>query len=576
MRFTRRSVLGASAATSLLVLAACTRADEADGGNGGGSGGSDGGGESIASDANDINAQERSALGEGGVLRLTNNAFPANWNTFSSDGNEANTIRISETMQPLLVISDAAGVVSANPDYTQSVELTGEDPQVVEVKLNPDMKWSDGTALDWKSVKNVFDVMSGKDDEYAIASSEGYSKVESVEQGDDELTAVITFAEPYADWMGLISAMPDELAESPETFNEGWKKEPGVTAGPFKIGKIDANNKTVTVVPDENWWGEKPLLEQILFTTIEDPAAAATSFQNGQLDSIETSVPATYTVLEPMVGQGATLRTAAGPNWTHLTLNGAAGRPLEDKLVRQAFFMAMDREEIFQSVNAVMPYPEGAGRLDNHLLMANQEGYVANAGELGEQDLEGAKAKLEEAGYDVSGEWATKDGKELAITYTYNEGSKTNEAVAPVVQEALKEIGIKMDVRTVPPTDLFSKYVIPGDFDITLFGWNGTPFLSSGDAIWKTGGEQNFGKIGDEETDKLIEQAAVETDPQARLDLINEIDVRLWDLAGVLPLWQGYTFMIQHDDLANFGAFGFQTPDWKNIGYMADSDKLNG
>ncbi|WP_193104864.1 ABC transporter family substrate-binding protein [Brachybacterium sp. FME24] len=576
MRLTRRSMLGATAlSVSMATLAACSQ-DPGTGGSGGSDGGGDGG-EQIAVDENDVNAMERDELGEGGVLRLANNAFPANWNPLHSDGNEANTSEMLRAIFPLeLWYSNATGEVTPNQHYAKRIELTSEDPQVMEIELNEGMTWSDGTPIDFTSIENVFTTMDGTKEEYGVSSSEGYDKVEKVEQGDSDLIAVITFKEKYADWIGLAAIAPDSLVESAEAFNTGWLAEPLVTAGPYKIGKIDASNKTVLLEPDENWWGDKALLEQVLFTTIEDPTATATSFQNGQLDVIETTVPATYSVVEPMIGSGVTLRKAAGPNWSHITLNGAEGRPLADQSVRQAVFLAIDREEVFLSVNATMPYPENTEPLNNHVLMTNQEGYQDNAGDLGTPDQEAAKALLEEAGYTMEGDLATKDGAPLEITYVYNDGSKTNEAVVPVVKEQLAAIGITMKVQKVPPTDLFAKYVIPGEFDLTLFGWVGNPFLSSSDAIWKTEGEQNFGKIGDSETDDLIDQAAVETDPAARLELINQLDANLWQLAGVIPLWQSYDFFVTVDDLANFGAWGFQRPDWTTIGYVAGSDKLEG
>ncbi|GAA1484304.1 ABC transporter family substrate-binding protein [Brachybacterium fresconis] len=576
MRLTRRSMLGATALTvSMGALAACSQ----DPGNGGGgaSDGGGGGGEKIASDENDINAMERDELGEGGALRLANNAFPANWNPFHSDGNEANTSDMLRAIFPLEVwTSDAAGEVGPNPHYLKRLELTSEDPQVMEIELNEGMSWSDGTPIDYTSVENVFTTMNGSKKEYGIASSEGYDLVEKVEQGDSDLIAVVTFKEKYADWKGLAGAMPDALAESADAFNTGWQAEPLVTAGPYKIGKIDAANKTVLLEPDENWWGDKALLEQVLFTTIEDPAATATSFQNGQLDVIETTVPATYSVVEPMIGNGASMRKAAGPDWTHITLNGTEGRPLADQSVRQAVFRAIDREQVFLSVNATMPYPDDFEQLNNHILMTNQEGYKDNSGDFGAYDPEAAKKLLEDAGYTMEGDVATKDGEPLEITYVYNDGSKTNEAVVPVVKEALAAVGITMKVQKVPPTDLFSQYVIPGEFDLTLFGWVGTPFLSSSDAIWKTEGEQNFGKVGNAETDELVEKAVIETDEDARIDLINQYDANLWELAGTLPLWQAYDFFVQNDDLANFGAWGFQSPDWTKIGYVKGSAKLEG
>jgi peptide/nickel transport system substrate-binding protein len=515
-------------------------------------------------------------MGEGGVLRLTNNAFPANWNGSHTDGNEANTNQMLALCMPGVVRADAAGEVTADPHFAKRVELVSEDPQVVEVELLPDLKWSDGTALDWKSVQNAWSVMNGSKEDYAIASSEGYSLIESVEQGDSELIAKITYKEKYADWLSKIGLMPDSLVESAKAFNEGWVDEPKVTCGPYKISKIDAANKTVLFEPDENWAGDKPFLDQVLFTTIEDPAAAATAYQNDQLDAIEPSVPAVYSVVEGQIGNGSTLRKSAGPDWTHITLNGAEGRPLADQAVRQAIFRAINREDAFLSVNATMPYPKDFPQLNNHILMTNQEGYKDTSGDYGKYDPDAATKILEDAGYTIEDGKATKDGKAIEITYVYNDGSKTNEAVVPVVQEALEAVGITMKVQKVPPTDLFSKYVIPGDYDLTLFGWNGTPFFGDGNSIWKTKGEQNFTGVGDEEADKLLDQSAVETDPDARLEQLNQADELLWPVANVLPLWQAYSFWVQNDDLANFGALGFADLDWTLVGYKKGSSKLEG
>lgn len=571
MRFTRRTVLGASA-LSVVALAGCSQA-----GSGSGSGGSDGGGgTAVASDENDINAKKRGDLGEGGVLRLTNNAFPANWNPWHVDGNEANTKEILETLLPSLTKSDAKAAVSADPTYAKRLELVSEDPQVIEIELAEGLKWSDGTAIDYKSIANAFNTLNGSNEAYELASSEGYDKVEKVEPGDNDLTAKITFKEKYADWIGLATVMPDALAASPEAFNTSWVDGPKVTAGPFKIGKIDAANKTVLVEPDENWWGDKPFLKQVLWTTIEDPSAAATSYQNGQLDAINTTVAATYTVLQALVGKGSELRRSAGPNWTHLTLNGGEGRVLNDVNVRKALFQGINRKDTFESVTSALPYPKDTEQLNNHILVTNQEGYKDNAGDLGKFDVDAAKKHLEAAGYTIENNQATKDGKQLEITYVYNDGSKTNEAVVPVVQENLEAIGVKLNVQKVPPTDLFAKYISAGEYDITLFGWNGTPYLSGSDNVWKEKGGSNFAQIGSADLDAKLDEVATEFDHDKRLDLANEADALIWAEANTIPLWQSYDFYIQNKDLANFGAAGFESIDWTLVGYVKGSDKLNG
>src|SRR5699024_10897224 len=141
------------------------------------------------------------------------NAAPASWTTCHSDGNERNTTDMLDTMYPVLYQYSAAGEVTANPHYLKRLELTSEDPQVMEIELNEGMTWSDGTPIDYKSIENVFTTMDGSKEEYAIASSEGYDLVEKIEQGDSDLIAVVTFKEKYADWRGLAGVMPDALAE---------------------------------------------------------------------------------------------------------------------------------------------------------------------------------------------------------------------------------------------------------------------------------------------------------------------------------------------------------------------------
>ena len=52
--------------------------------------------------------------------------------------------------------------------------------------------------------------------------------------------------------------------------------------------------------------------------------------------------------------------------------------------------------------------------------------------------------------------------------------------------------------------------------------------------------------------------------------------VDLRELAGVVPLWQSYDFFVKNEDLANYGAWGFQSKDWTKIGYVTGSAKLEG
>ena len=70
---------------------------------------------------------------------------------------------------------------------------------------------------------------------------------------------IATFDKPFADWMALWSPLyPAKYQDTAAHFNSGYLSKIPVTAGPFKIEKIDKTAKTVSMVPDPNWWGAKP------------------------------------------------------------------------------------------------------------------------------------------------------------------------------------------------------------------------------------------------------------------------------------------------------------------------------
>ena len=102
---------------------------------------------------------------DGGTLNLSISSLPANWNTYQVDGNEADTITTvaPTTGGPIRVGSD--GTTTVDPNYATSVEVISEDPQVVEIKLNPDAVWEDGTPITYKDYAATWAAMNGSNEE---------------------------------------------------------------------------------------------------------------------------------------------------------------------------------------------------------------------------------------------------------------------------------------------------------------------------------------------------------------------------------------------------------------------------
>src|SRR5829696_2240332 len=135
----------------------------------------------------------------------------------------ANAI-VLNMVQPSVFIINPDLSVSLNEELMDSVEVTGQDPQVVVYKVNPEAAWSDGDAIDcddfyiaWlsgngKGGDRVDD--SGnelKDDNgnpipnFDTASVTGTEDISSLECSEDGKTITTTYAKQFVDYQSLFA-----------------------------------------------------------------------------------------------------------------------------------------------------------------------------------------------------------------------------------------------------------------------------------------------------------------------------------------------------------------------------------
>ena len=67
----------------------------------------------------------------------------------------------------------------------------------------------------------------------------------------------------------------------------------------------------------------------------------------------------------------------------------------------------------------------------------------------------------------------------------------------------------------------------------------------------------------------MAAKIAVETDVATRTEMADEVDKILWDFVHTLPLYQRPELTAVKENLANYGAFGFSTTRYQDIGYMS-------
>lgn len=514
-------------------------------------------------------------VSQGGTLNIAAGYGPndvGNWNPA-----QANTadVEVLNFLAPTLgqpAISDAEGNWKVDPNFATSIELTSEDPQVVNVKLNPDAKFEGGQPITAKDYQALFAALSGKDPAYELASSAGYEEVESFDVvSDSEFN--VTFGKAYADWpaMFLQSPIPAEIASDPTAFNTGYVDKPVPSVGPYKFDTMDTTAGVYTLVPNPDWWGPKPKLDKVTITIIDDQTAQANAFADDTLDAVEIVTPDQLSIASAK--DGAVIQTSGGLTYAHVTFN-ATSAPLDDLNVRKAVAKSIDREAIAAVMYAGMdakPTTDG-----NYIFMPGQTGYEDVISSDLSYDLEGAAKLLEDSGWkhDESAKKWTKDGEELKLSVSVPDGTASNLARAEQVQASLAANDIAVTIETVPAGDYFTA-ISAGDFQMVTFGWSGTLFpISSSESLYYPAGDpakpdegQNYSFKTDESLGGLWDDANAELDPDKRLEIAKKINHVIAGFVPMVPIAPYVEKYATDGDLANFGTATFLSADWTKVGF---------
>jgi peptide/nickel transport system substrate-binding protein len=110
-----------------------------------------------------------------------------------------------------------------------------------------------------------------------------------------------------------------------------------------------------------------------------------------------------------------------------------------------------------------------------------------------------------------------------------------------------------------------------------VFSWIGTPFpISSSKSLYanptkNAQGEmdiqQNYARIGSPEIDEGFTKAASEFDREKAIAIANRTDALIWQEVHSLTLYQRPEIYATRKNLANFGAFGFASWIYQDIGW---------
>lgn len=424
-----------------------------------------------------------------------------------------------------------------------------DDGKTLTFYLREDAKWSDGvpvTSKDfeyaWKRGLNPETGSSAVANFFYILNAEQYyeGEVDFSEVGmkfPDEHTVVLELATAMSLDEALyyissniyiplrediISANPDNWTTSPDKI---------VTNGPFKMAGYKMNEE-ITLVKDDNYWDKenKGLLDEIRFVFIDDSLTALRAFEAGEIDGFD-GIPTEE--IPRMALESDEFHLVPKISYSFFALN-VTKPPLDNKLVREALVLAIDKEMIASSNVAGTSKP--ASGIVPFGAVSNGKDFRTEADKEGIRspingDIERAKAALAEAGY--------PDGQGFPkIEYLYN-ASGGNTQTAEMLQEMWKKnLNINVDLVNVE-YKVESERRHSGEFQLARSTWNGSRFPFSFLQMFRTGDYNNTPQYSNAEYDELIDAIRLEVDLAKKDELLNQAEKWIIDEYVICPIVYG-------------------------------------
>ena len=350
----------------------------------------------------------------GGTLVFGTSADPISMDgAYVSDGESLRVVRqLFETL-----VTTAPGGTEIEPLLATEYEPSADGLEWT-FTLREGVTFHDGTPFDAEAVCFNFDrwynfsgvQQSASVSYYWQTVFTGYAENESEDLGESlyesceavDGKAVITLTSPSASFLSGLALASFSIA-SPAALEEfgaddvtGTGEEPRfegtfgtqnpIGTGPFKLDSFEPNSSLVMSRFDD-YWGDKAILDRVIFQPIADGPARRQALESGQIQGYDLVDPADLGALE---SAGYQLLERPAFNVGYVGFN-TAKPPLDNPLIRQAIAHALNREALVTA-----KYPPGS-EVAQQFMPPELFGYAPEVPAY-EYDVEKAKALIAESG----------------------------------------------------------------------------------------------------------------------------------------------------------------------------------
>ncbi|WP_343717078.1 ABC transporter substrate-binding protein [Inquilinus sp.] len=397
-----------------------------------------------------------------------------------------------------------------------------DDNLTLTFTLRDGITFQDGEPIDAAAVKANLDRARTLPD--SLRKSELASVADVVVV--DPKTVALKLSKPDATLLAQLSDRAGMML-APKAFDTFTQKP--VCSGPYSFVERVQNDRIVLQKYAGYWDAANYKIGKVVFQPIPDTTVRLANLRAGDLDMLERLAPSDVPsvkddpnlVFAPVTGigyQGITINTGNGDR--------AKGPLGQDKRVRQAFELAVDREVINQVAGAGIyppaqqPFPQASP-------------YYSDKFPVRARDVEKAKQLLKEAGQEHP-----------SFELVFGTGTLAQQ-IAELTQAMAAEAGFDIKLRATEFAAM-QKEAQQGNFDAMQIGWSGRVDPDGNIHAFVTcKGNLNDGKYCNPKVDELLNAARQTPDTAKRKELYDQAQAILEDdLPIIYTYYQPWPFVL--------------------------------
>lgn len=424
----------------------------------------------------------------------------------------------------------------------------GKQGMAVSFTLRENARWADGEKLTPADIVFAWEV--GKHPQSGVVAADFYRHVSAIDVQDDRnftihIDRVVWNYNGYAP-----SPMPAHIERkifeaNPAQYSGKSKFEtettnPGLYYGPYRIAAVTPG-VSITLEPNQHWFGDKPYFKRIVFKIVENTAALEANLLSGSIDYILGELGLSLDqalAFEKRYRDRFDYIYKNSLIYEHIDLN-LDNKLLQDKRVRQALLYGLDRPTLVQKLF------EGKQPVADAFIAPLDPHYSPGVPKYA-YDPKKAAELLDAAGFKLqNGVRVNAAGEKLSLELLTTAGNRVRELVQQVLQSQWKQIGVEIRLKALPPR-VFSGNLDKREYTgMAMYAWVSGPDTPPRPTLHSqeipnpanNWAGQNYPGFRNAEMDKILDRFDVELDLAKRKVLAAEMQRIYVEELPVLPLY---------------------------------------